>query len=433
MTRDELGVDARYAYLAFLAFRMFSRHVSVLADEEIREAHEEYRERYMLRVSEKTMMDPVVECGMVRRTDGVVSFEYRYIYYYFVARYLRDNPNVVPSTARELTREIFREENASILMFLCYLTKDETVISAICQRASELFAEAKPLDLDSKGALFELPCDIGVRFTLPEGDPAENRARMLNAMDDVGRGTVDHADEPVATTRGGVARGGDSVAAAAAAAEDEDGAREKVADLHELSRTLNAATKTIEVLGQVVRNFAGSLEGGDKLRLTRECYGLGLRACEAVMDRGRRNCEYIVRSFQRVFVEKGLAEDVAKDRAQNLLFWFMEVWCHGMFGLVADAVGLEVLEEVYRRIREETDVLSIAFLDLRIRLNHFDTFPESVVLGLEERTRKKPFARTLLRLAVWQHFYLYRENYKIRQRVCDKLEIKLPGVPALGR
>jgi hypothetical protein len=39
----------------------------------------------------------------------------------------------------------------------------------------------------------------------------------------------------------------------------------------------NAAFKTIQILGQVLKNFTGSLRGGPKRQLMEECYGLGLR------------------------------------------------------------------------------------------------------------------------------------------------------------
>lgn len=143
------------------------------------------------------------------------------------------------------------------------------------------------------------------------------------------------------------------------------------------------------------------------------------------------NCTQILAGLERVLVGRGATRNNAKQQAAEILFWLMEAWCHGMFGLVADAVGLQVLDEVYREIRDKANDLSIEYIDLRIRLNHFQAFPESRVLELEERTRKKHFSNTLLHLAVWEHFFLYRENYKVKQRVCAKLGIGIKEVPAL--
>jgi hypothetical protein len=40
---------------------------------------------------------------------------------------------------------------------------------------------------------------------------------------------------------------------------------------------INVAFKTIQILGQILRNYYGSMKGDKKLELVKECYSLGLR------------------------------------------------------------------------------------------------------------------------------------------------------------
>jgi len=211
----------------------------------------------------------------------------------------------------------------------------------------------------------------------------------------------------------------------------KDRVREKIAEVQDLSRMLNAATKTIELMGQVVRNFAGSLDGVKKLELTRECYLLGLRGAQAVVDHVRANCSDVLRGLENALSRSGLGLPEAKAKAPQVVFWLMEAMCHGMFGMVADAVGLQILGEVYGDIERDEASLSVEFMDLRVHLEHFDCFPESKVAQVEAKTRKNHFARTLLRLAVWEHFFLCRENYKVKQRMCTLLDIGMKSLPAL--
>src|SRR5207249_372287 len=46
----------------------------------------------------------------------------------------------------------------------------------------------------------------------------------------------------------------------------------------------NAAFKTIQILGQVLKNFSGSLRGEPKRKLVEECYGLGLRVLASIFE-----------------------------------------------------------------------------------------------------------------------------------------------------
>jgi hypothetical protein len=54
------------------------------------------------------------------------------------------------------------------------------------------------------------------------------------------------------------------------------------------------------------------------------------------------------------------------------------------------------------------------------------------VTDLDERTKKSAFAAALLRLLVRDHFYLYTEDFRVRQRVCARLGIAAQEPRMLG-
>ncbi len=73
----------------------------------------------------------------------------------------------------------------------------------------------------------------------------------------------------------------------------------------------------------------------------------------------------------------------------------------------------------------EGDNISYRFIDLSIRLDYFRSFPEKQVLQLHKNTWRNLFATQFLRRLVWYHFYINDVGYRIRQRICAKLGIKL--------
>jgi hypothetical protein len=59
-------------------------------------------------------------------------------------------------------------------------------------------------------------------------------------------------------------------------------------------------------------------------------------------------------------------------------------------------------------------------------MDHSKHFPEKRILELKKEVGKNIFSDTLLRMLVFEHFYLFLRPHFIRQKVCQALGIK-PG------
>lgn len=65
----------------------------------------------------------------------------------------------------------------------------------------------------------------------------------------------------------------------------------------------------------------------------------------------------------------------------------------------------------------------MSLLDVAIKLDHFRPFPEKEIIVLNNRLSGNFFAASLLKQLVINYMYLYPCDYKVRQRICDKLGI----------
>ena len=167
------------------------------------------------------------------------------------ARYLRDNVNK-PQNARcirGLSRRLYHEESANIMIFLCHLSKDERVLGAMLEAARNLFTESKRFDISKQTDFLHRVNEELPKLVLAEGNPSENRLRMLKEKDSLQRRKQTERKESRAEI-----------------IEEPD------ADISELSN-INASFKTIQILGQVLRNFTGSLKGEPKHNSSRSAIG----------------------------------------------------------------------------------------------------------------------------------------------------------------
>src|SRR5438477_4736650 len=142
------------------------------------------------------------------------------------------------------------------------------IIEAISGNARELFSNSPPCDLDtSVEFLNKLQATIP-QLMLGDGDPRENRLRVLRRLDESGNRRPDpRADADIDSDE-----------------EQEQGVLDEFLKL-------NSAFKTVEIIGQILRNYAGSMKGDQKLELASDCFSLALRTLSFVYNFIEQNLE----------------------------------------------------------------------------------------------------------------------------------------------
>jgi hypothetical protein len=196
---------------------------------------------------------------------------------------------------------------------------------------------------------------------------------------------------------------------------------------------LNIALKNQQILGQILKNFPGSLEGETKIRIAQECYGLGLRALAAILDLIRNHQAAVIEDI-RDFLSRekpGLAPEELTRRAKQSLGGVTYLIAYGLIKRISYSVGSPDLTETYERLMPLDPSIALSLVDTSIRLDHFAGFPEAETLALAERLENKLFAKSLLQHMVIQRFYIFPADYKLKQRVCARLGIPYKPVQSM--
>lgn len=200
----------------------------------------------------------------------------------------------------------------------------------------------------------------------------------------------------------------------------------------------NIAMKTLHILGQVIRNFPGSLKQTVKIEITRESYLLGLRVLSVVLGCVESHQDILRAYFARMIRDqRALARTSQLPRsAEEAILKLVQVWAFGILKAISQSVGLPDLLETYAEVlRIDGGMLSVHLVDLSIRLDHGRSFPGREIDVLDDRTRKNVFATCVLRDLVCHHFYLFECPTQIRQKYGKLLgiEAKKAPIPGTGR
>jgi len=117
------------------------------------------------------------ECQILLTANESVRFRHKYVYYYFVASWIRDHitETEILDIIRRLANRLHIEDNANILMFLVHLSRDPVIVQERLGRARSLHPLAMPAKLEEDVQfLVELAAGQPEPVFI-ESDPSENR------------------------------------------------------------------------------------------------------------------------------------------------------------------------------------------------------------------------------------------------------------------
>lgn len=401
-------MDEKITYLSGIGYAMFKKKRPELDEEEIRAEHDAYCDKYDMVRDFSKMMDDLLRAEVLVEEANVYRFKYPYELYYSTAKYFQINAASLRSELFAISDYIYGERNANVLIFYVYLTKDDALIGHIIENAKRIFGNHKECDMEADVEFMNLLASpTPTPLELEIGD-ASDRRDAFNKMRDEAKERNEALD-----------------------LEDDDVTYDD--KLQILTKVL-IAIKTLQILGQVLRNFTASLEGPLKLEMTRECYSLGLRTITAILSCCENDIPALRKYFGSLISERTGITDPKKlaSRTQDVIVWMGTASAAGMVKRVSYAAGHVDLTKTYRRVLESDERLSVRIIDAAIRLDHFQHAPEDELDGLSKRVRKNGFAFTVIRELVGDYIYFFGRHFPALQRIGAQWGIAVTAPSLLG-
>jgi hypothetical protein len=371
--------------------------------------HELYEKEYRVKLDASELWRELEAADILRRSGGEFSFTYKYAYYFSVAKYFQQgiadkkNAESLMRDLKELVESVHDEDSSSILIFYIYLTKDRDVITQMLEVSQRVFAgvaQAKLKgDIEFINVLRSTPPDIVLRA----GTVTENRDGHRAELDSANDAEAD-ANAPLARTM----------------------YRDDISD----ALKVEFAFKSLDVMGQVLKNFPLDLKEDLKEELMVSSYRLSLRTLRWFLTCVEGNVEAFIDLFDNAYKlfqpsSKKSPENI-RDLSRQTMVRLTDFCVLGQIKRLSLAVGVAELRETYDGIREKADKddIATALIDLAIKLDHFGQIPEEDVKELEFRVRNNITAFTILRLLIAQFIELFPCPYQVQQRMAQLLKFQ---------
>jgi hypothetical protein len=396
-------LEKKYNFLARLAYQMFKDSVRSMPLSRVREVSEHYSQSLLISVDFPAMLSDLELARVLINIDGNYSFGYPHLVYYFIARYYRDNLGRESGLREEIERmvdHVSSDEYASILMFIVYFARDSAeIVKRMVANADEIYSGEPPANLDSDVGFLNQICQHPNVQIPDQVDVRQNRDERRKSADRIER----------------------------SAAALGDRRKQGIAYDEGLSDTdkFDLAYRNIDLLGQVIRNFPGSLPGPDKLAILRATYLLGLRVLRTFLNMlGSAVGEFRQGIAAAATAQGKIDPDKMRQLVDFLILLITRMCTLSVLGRVASSVGAADLEEAYREALELVGRSNASqLINLMIKLDHLSEFPATEIRELHKQFSNNAFADTILADIVVSRMSMLDLDRRMRQSMASLFKL----------
>lgn len=402
-----LNVVASLAYLTSFSKELMERGTDYLSQVEYEEFHVNHCKRYALIAPINHLQTQLISADIIEGYGEKIRFKYPFHNYYFTARSLsqiRDWLLLEPEIDR-LVSAIHTERNANVLLFLAHLERNPRIAEKIIEKSDQMFSSSEEADIYSPNTPLSSYGSSAIRTMLLEGP------RGIQFRD----------------------RESDLVDAELSQNELAAMAEERLKGRLQEALSMNAAFKTLQVLGQILRNHAGEIDANEKKRIAEKCTALGLKVLGFLFDMVSQHGGEMIsfRAAQMRAKNLDLPEnrrmndvEIAK-KLEDYLPSFISSITIGTFIKIANAIGAEDLTPTLNETLDKSPTKKL--IKIITQLEHFSDFPKKDVLDFQEdhlSNSRLFLPNVIIRRFIIRRFYLFPVRDELKRDVLAKFQIR---------
>lgn len=398
-------IDFYINFLSEFAYFIYKKRAKEIHEDDLFAFFDDYESRFNSK-DRHILLGHLLNTQILTKSSlNNYSFYYPYLYYFFAAKYFADKleSETVKKEIDAIIHNLHTNENAYIAIFIAHHSKSNYLIDEITLNAMCMFDKNAPATLTkSELAFFEQRAQIVVDATLPEKTNSERERYQELQRQDAHEEEMQLANTP-----------------------------NTVADIefderaNEFATELRRSIKTVEVMGHIIKNRAGSLERGSLKDIFNNAMDVHLRILSyffgLIQDERaiQENVDFILRRLNSVLEksEKGLSrerlEHLAKDIFWNLNFMVI----YGVIEKIMFSLGSDKLINIINEACNERNTPASFVVKHCILM----WYKKNLRLSEMDRIKEKDFSQialNILKINVINHCRLHvispQDSDKIR-------------------
>lgn len=331
-----------------------------------------------------------------------VRFRYHYIYYFLKGRFLASQLSEpgVQAYVRECCAHLYVRENANTILFLAHHAfKDSMFLSAIVEAVTAPFASHAPL-----------------KFTGSDTSAVADFVRDLPKLTYNGE-SPETMREKVNRTRDEMDDGNDGLVE-----------RKQSDDELDFVAELIALFKTVEILGQIVKNQMASIPRAKRIELLELLMKGPLRALKAYFDMFMADPVAAESEIAAMLKKRhAIADDNDRHEiAKRLLAHFLQFVSYGFLAKAVSSISSESLQEDIDAAAKNLDSPASKLIALGVRLDGPGPIPRAELSEAKTDTQGDFMATRVLQFLTLRRLYMFRTSAQDQQWLASQeiLDIK---------
>lgn len=390
-----------------LAFYMLQNRKTYFSEDELANTIKLFNEEKKLTVSKEEILRKMSDAKIFHQdvSEGMTyKFKYPYIFYYFAGHYLAYHlkDSEVQKSIEYMASRLYIEDYGNIIIFVCHFANNTNVIESILLNAYATLDDYPAFDFSTADSLFS-DIQSAIDAIIPRAignndDIAQNKDRSLSRLDDAGinDGHVNESDAII-----------------------NDDITDKEKDLAAIS----ASFKTLEVLGQILQNYPGEIDGKLKVDMVDEIHKLGMRSVQAII----KTMGYLEQDLVNFVIERATQENKIFRRedvvaaTKKFINMMLSGMVRGMINMVASSLNSRHLLCAAKEALEKENSISskLIFMELKVNCLKIPDYQEIALLKNQLDQSSERFASSILSSIIGYYLSYNKCDYRFRAKLCS--------------
>jgi len=405
-------IDTYINFLTEFSFFFHLKNKSEISSDEFNLFMKSYLDKYNLPVKQDILLHNLRQSQIIALDNfNNYYFCYQYLYYFFVAKYLAEHTKDKKVELTNIISNLHKDENAYIAIFVSHHSKNDEILDEILLNALCLFEKYKPASLsDEELSFFHEQEGAIIKAVLPstKETPEMERNKRLSAQ-------TSH--------------------------EQENSNDVPIEDNDDLTKELRRSIKTVEVIGRIIKNRAGSL---DKMRLQsmfEEAMNVHLRILTFFFELIKKENEQqdiinFILSRLKVILDKkdsvrkkeGKKERcISKDELEKIsktIFWNMNfITIYGLINKIINSIGSNKLTQIIEAVCDEKNTPASHLIKHGILMWYNKNLQVDNIGAIIDKDGFSSIAKKIMNFMIVNHCSMHKIGFREKQKIEHKFGI----------
>ncbi|XJR90297.1 TIR domain-containing protein [Elizabethkingia anophelis] len=408
-------IDIYLNFLTELSYFLYKNNKKSISTKEVNEFIDYYKGKFNFPLDIKDVLNNLAQVNICKY-DSFRSFQfcYLYIYYYFIGKYIAENlnDNNISKELSSIISNLHQDENAYITIFTSHHTKSNILLDEIVLNAAVLFEKLPPASLNKKELkFFDNNLDSIIQAILPSysNNPNKEREKILVNHDEKKGSALENASEY----------------------ESDYELDEQAKDL---SKNLRLSLKTVEVMGLIIKNRAGSLDKSKLEEIFTEGLNLNFRILSSFINIiSNHDIEEVMVSILQDRINNIIEENKEENKQPTTkdieklvreIYWNLNFGIlHGIITKTIHSLGSNNLLNITQSVSDSMGTPAAFIVNQGIRMWYSKNLR---IDEISSRIMDSDFSKTaerLIKFKIAEHCRLHKIEFKDMQKLESKLNM----------